>query len=157
MAENKSLETEVALIKNDVNQIGSLFVKLEAALEKIGDVSQNIGQMLAVHESRLNYSDEKQEEVLAALDTRKKETERDIKELHSRMTTTTRELKQEMSKDIDKVLESIKDLKAHVVSKTERMENRIVALERWRYILLGAITLAAFVVPTILSILKTFQ
>jgi small-conductance mechanosensitive channel len=154
MAENKSLETEVALIKHDVNQIGSLFVKLETALEKIGDVSQNIGQMLAVHESRLNYADEKQEEVLIALERAKKETDNDIKELHSRMTTTTRELKQEMSKDIDKVLDSIKDLKAHVVNKTERLENRISALERWRYILLGAITLAAFVVPAIISFLK---
>jgi len=124
MAENKSLETEVALLKNDVNQIGSLFVKLETALEKIGDVSQDIGQMLAVHESRLNYADEKQEEVLTALENRKKETDNDIKELHSRMTTTTRELKQEMSKDIDKVLDSIKDLKDgetydHTIEKSE--------------------------------------
>ena len=52
MATVKSLETEVALVKNDVSQIGNLFEKLEVALDKITDVNNSISQMLAVHEQR---------------------------------------------------------------------------------------------------------
>ena len=53
MATVKSLDTDIAVIKNEVSQFGQLLNKLETALDKIADVSNNIGQILAVHEQRL--------------------------------------------------------------------------------------------------------
>ena len=48
MATVKSIDTELAVVKNEVGQMGQLFAKLEIALDKITDVSNNIGQILAV-------------------------------------------------------------------------------------------------------------
>ena len=56
MATVKSIDTELAVVKNEVGQMGQLFAKLEIALDKITDVSNNIGQILAtrnlMHELR---------------------------------------------------------------------------------------------------------
>lgn len=50
-----NLETEVAVLKSDVTRMASLFSRLDTAIEKMGDVSNNIAKMLAVHEELLVY------------------------------------------------------------------------------------------------------
>jgi len=138
MATVKSLETEVALVKNDVSQIGNLFEKLEVALDKITDVNNNISQMLAVHEQRLSEGDREFKEMKQELNVAENKFDNEVKELHSRLTTNTREIENKMSDEIDKVLEAIKDLKSHMVENQEKLDARITALEKWRWIILGA-------------------
>ena len=143
MATVKSLETEIAVIKNDVNQIGQLFSKLETALDKITDVSNNIGQILAVHEQRLKDGEVHFDELRKDMDNAEDKFDNEVKDLHSRLTTNTREIEQKMSNEVDKVLEAIKDLKSHMVDKHDKLETRLAALERWRWILLGAVAVGA--------------
>lgn len=160
MATIKSLETEVALVKQDVSQIGSLFGKLEVALEKIADVNNNIGQMLAVHEQRLSESDREFKEMKQELNTTESKFNNEIKELHSRLTTNTREIESKMSDEIDKVLDTIKDLKNHIGDKQEKLDSRIASLEKWRWIILGAFAAGGFLVGngvTFSSVLKLFS
>ena len=146
MATVKSLETEIAVIKNDVNQIGQLFSKLETALDKITDVSNNIGQILAVHEQRLKDGEVHFDELRKDMDNAEDKFDNEVKDLHSRLTTNTREIEQKMSNEVDKVLEAIKDLKSHMVDKHDKLETRLAALERWRWILLGAFIAGAMLV-----------
>lgn len=146
MATVKSLETEIAVIKNDVSQIGQLFSKLETALDKITDVSNNIGQILAVHEQRLKDGEVHFDELRKDMDNAEDKFDNEVKDLHSRLTTNTREIEQKMSNEVDKVLEAIKDLKSHMVDKHDKLETRLAALERWRWILLGAFIAGAMLV-----------
>ena len=134
----KSLETEVALVKNDVSQIGNLFEKLEVALDKITDVNNNISQILAVHEQRLSDGDKEFREMKQDLNVAENKFDNEVKELHSRLTTNTRELESKMSDEIDKVLDAIKDLKSHMMDNQEKLDERITSLEKWRWIILGA-------------------
>ena len=143
----KTLETEVALVKQDVNQIGQLFSKLETALDKITDVSNNIGQILAVHEQRLQHGEEEFETMKTDIANAENKFDNEIKDLHSRLTSNTREIESKMSKEIDKVLDSIKDLKDHLITKNDKIEERLTALERWRWILVGAVFVAAVLIP----------
>ena len=122
MATVKQVEADLTVVKHDVNQIGKLFVKLEATLDKLGTVCNNATQILAVHEQRLS------------------EGERTFNAIQEDMA----ELEEKMSKDIDKVLEAIKDLKIHMVSKHDKLEDRIESLEKWRWILMGLLMAATF-------------
>jgi len=122
MATVKQVEAELTVVKHDVNQIGKLFVKLEATLDKLGTVCNNATQILAVHEQRLS------------------EGERTFNAIQEDM----EQLEEKMSKDIDKVLEAIKDLKVHMVSKHDKLEDRIESLEKWRWILMGLLMAATF-------------
>ena len=69
----------------------------------------------------------------------------DIKELHSRITTVQRELSTEINATETRIVSGINELKNELKvdqefhnSKQKSLEDRIVDLEKWRYILLGA-------------------
>ena len=132
------LETQIAVVKNDVAQIGQLFAKLEVALDKITDVSNNIGQILAVHERRLDEGEQHFDNLKNDMQHAETKFDDEIKDLHLRLTTNSREIESKMTNEIDKVLEAIKDLKGHMVEKHDTLEKRLDALERWRWIILGA-------------------
>tara|TARA_S200002703_G_scaffold55013_1_gene47542 strand:- start:308 stop:808 length:501 start_codon:yes stop_codon:yes gene_type:complete len=147
----KNLETEVAIVKNDVNQIGRLFSKLEIALDKITDVNSNIGQMLAVHEQRLVDSEKEFVYIKKEMGEVDEKLNGEIKEIHSRLTTNTREIERKMSDEIDKVLDAIKDLKTSIDDhekdgneKITALSARLASLEKWRWILLGAFATGGF-------------
>ena len=154
---NAALETEVALVKNDLSQMGQLFSKLEVALDKITDVSNNIGQILAVHEQRLQDGEKEFQTLKDEMVTAESKFDNEVKDLHSRLTSNTRELENKMSKEIDKVLESIKDLKDHLIDKNDKIEQRLTALERWRWILVGAMFVAVIFLPELPNILTLLK
>jgi peptidoglycan hydrolase CwlO-like protein len=61
----------------------------------------------------------------------------DIKELHSRITTTSREITDHIDRKIDNLAESDK-AQHEVMSKTmTEIKNRVEILERWRFMIVG--------------------
>jgi small-conductance mechanosensitive channel len=149
-----STETEIALVKNEVNQMGQLFLKLENALDKITEVCNNIGQMLAVHDERLNNQEDYADELKEQIEMHRKEHQADIKELHSRLTTAQREISKQNQVDIEKVLASIESLKMDVSGRMSEQDRRISSLEKWRWIVVGAVIITGFAIPIIVEFLQ---
>jgi predicted nucleic acid-binding Zn-ribbon protein len=156
MSTVKSLETELAIVKNEIGQIAHLFSKLEITLEKITNVSTNVSQILAVHERRLQENDLQFESVKNRMEISDGRVKEDIKDLHSRVTSTSREVEEKMSKEIDKVLDAIQDLKTHMLEKDNKLEERIETLERWRWIMVGILMAAGIFLPEIRNFLTSF-
>lgn len=156
MSTVKSLETELAIVKNEIGQIAHLFSKLEITLEKITNVSTNVSQILAVHERRLQENDLQFESVKNRMEISDGRVKEDIKDLHSRVTSTSREVEEKMSKEIDKVLDAIQDLKIHMLEKDNKLEERIETLERWRWIMVGILMAAGIFLPEIRNFLTSF-
>jgi len=152
----KSLETELAIVKNEIGQIGHLFSKLEITLEKITNVSTNVSQILAVHERRLHETDLQFESVKNRMEIGDARVKEDIKDLHSRITSTSREVEEKMSREIEKVLHAIQDLKTHMLEKDNKLEERIETLERWRWIMVGILIAAGAFLPEIRNFLISF-
>jgi len=69
-----AVESEIEVLKSVVN-------KLDSSLEKISEVSNSIGKLLAVHDQRIINLEKD-------VDAR----EDDVKELHSRITVQTKEI-----------------------------------------------------------------
>lgn len=144
----KHLETEVAVLKSDVVRMATLFEKIQVAIEKMGDASNNIARMLAVHEERLTQQDTSAEELFTLVEKRKTELQIDIKELHSRITTVTRELAVDISDTEHRVIASVcsnmTDMKTYIAelnkeqnNKRELLDTRLAELEKWKWIILG--------------------
>ena len=129
----KQVEAELTVVKHDVQQMGGLFVKLEATLDKLTTVCNSATQILAVHEQRLSEG----ERTFNAIQ----------KDMH--------ELEDKMTKEIDKVLDAIKDLKSHMVTKHDKLEDRIENLEKWRWILIGALVAGGIFLPEIRTFLMS--
>lgn len=144
----KHLETEVAVLKSDVTRMTPLFEKIEVAIGKMGDASNNIARMLAVHEERLDRQDTNTEELFTLVEKRKTELQMDIKELHSRITTVTRELAVDISDTEHRVIASVcsnmTDMKKYIAelnteqnNQRQLLDTRLAELEKWKWIILG--------------------
>jgi len=147
MPTQSKYDREMATIKADVAAMGSLWNKLDDAIEKIGTASANISSILAVHEERIDQTEKLVTE-------RRRESIEAVKEVHSRISTASRErmeehkqVQQEMKISEEKILNAINELRKDVNREQEHLEERIHKLEQWRWILIGVLIAVSAVVP----------
>ena len=128
----EDLNTEVALLKKEVSDIKFIFNRLDTAIEKITEVTTSVNRMLAVHEEKLSQ----QEEASVRADT---EFKADIKELHSRITTNTKEMLQTIT---------AQHLEQQQMMDKMRIElnNRVGVLEKWRWLIIGGSIVIGFAI-----------
>lgn len=142
-----ALETELEVLKSVVN-------KLDSSLEKISEVSNSIGRLLAVHDERLN-----------SLEKVSDKRDREIDDLHSRITTQTREIMDKLEAMEQRIDDRMKDqaraakdqhdeIKGEIQADVKDMELRIVSLEKWKWYIMGAGAVIGYLVSNILPILK---
>ena len=129
---NQDLHTEIELLKRDVSEMKLIYSRLDKAIEKISDVSNSINRMLAVHEEKISQ----QEEVQIRSE---QEINNDIKELHSRISTNTRELMNLMSEQHKEQTEAMLKFK-------NELQNRVGVLEKWRWLIIGGSIVVGFII-----------
>jgi chromosome condensin MukBEF complex kleisin-like MukF subunit len=152
-----SLETKVAVIEHDLKQIQVVFSRLDLAIEKIGDVSNCINKMLAVHDTKLEAQENVNEDIYQSLEVHRNETKASNAELHSRITTTTRELEAKIQNTEDKLLSAIGDLKRSVEKEEEKHKERIDKLEKTKYVMIGGgIVIGAIITKILPMVMKFF-
>lgn len=152
-----TLETKVAILENDLKQVQVVFGRLDVAIEKIGDVSNCINKMLAVHDTKLELQENVNEDIYTSLEVHRNETKASNAELHSRITTTTRELEAKIQNTEDKLLSAIGDLKKSVEKEEEKHKERIDKLERTKYIMIGGgIAIGAIITKILPMVMKFF-
>ena len=155
------LETRLAVVENDVKQMGQLFGRMDTAIERITDISNAVNQMLAVHESKIDNQSLKQDEIFALFETRRKEVEVSDKEIHSRITTQSRELQSEMKEDTRRVMEALDQLKSLIRNgireaneEVDKLEDRIVQLEQRQWLVMGGAVVVGFIIANASTILE---
>ena len=131
MTEN-DLTTEVELLKREVGSMNVIHGRLDTAIEKLTEVSNCINRMLAVHEERLSQQEESQHRA-------EQEFTSDIKELHSRITTNTKEIMSAATEQHKEHTEAIQKL-------SDNLHNRVGVLEKWRWIIIGGSIVFGFVI-----------
>ena len=132
------LETEVALLKSKVSDMEKLHVRLDDAIGKLTELSSCINKMLAVHEEKLANQEEAVFAAEELIEQRRTEFSNDIKELHSRITTNTKEIMSIASKQHKEHSEAIQKLHTDI-------NKRVGVLEKWRHVLIGGSIVIGFV------------
>ena len=125
------LETEVKLLKKELEDQRKIHDRLDIAIEKLTDVSNSIHRMLAVHEEKLTRQEE-------ARESRRIEISSQISELHSRVTTNTKDIMLSATKQHDNQNKEIQKIR-------EDLNKRIGVLEKWRHVLVGCSIVAGFI------------
>jgi peptidoglycan hydrolase CwlO-like protein len=151
-----NIDTEVALLKSDVNRITSLFDNLLLVNQKMAEVSNSIERMLAVHEEKLNSQTKINEDLFDLVEHRKQELQNDIRDLHSRISTVSRELSGDINETEKRLMSAMTtgmaDIKKCITQETEivikdqsSLEKRISELEKWKWMIMGgSVILGAF-------------
>ena len=123
----KELIKDIAVLKADRDTSGQVHQRLDDAITKLTDISAGIKSMLAVHEEKLRRVDTSQDDLFSILEDRRREWEDDLKDLHSRISTQSRDLREA----IDQV--------------TNRLDSRVGVLERWRWLIIGGAIFLGFI------------
>ena len=131
------LETEVKLLKKELHDQAKIHDRLDIAIEKLTDVSNSIHRMLAVHEEKIA----RQEEAIFAaeeqIEVRRNELAAKIDELHSRITTNTKEIMTAAATNAAAQNKEIQKMRDELIS-------RVGVLERWRHVLIGGSIVVGF-------------
>ena len=129
---NVNTQIELELLKKEIADMKQIHVRLDTAIEKITDFSNCINRLLAVHEEKITQQEDAQQRSVQEFTT-------DIKELHSRITTNTKELTALMTqqhKEQKDVIDKLKD----------EVSNRVGVLEKWRWIIIGGSIVLGFII-----------
>ena len=125
------LETEVELLKKELHDQKKIHDRLDIAIEKLTDVSNSIHRMLAVHEEKLTKQEEAIIDAEQKIEVRRAELSKQIDELHSRITTNTKELML---------------LEASIKRLSDDINKRGGVLEKWRWLIVGGSIVIGFLV-----------
>ena len=139
------LETEVELLKRELHDGKKIHDRLDVAIEKLTDVSNSIHRMLAVHEEKITRQEEALIEAEQKIEVRRSELLIKIDELHSRVTTNTKEIMTAAATqhtEQNKEIQKIKD----------ELHARVGVLEKWRHVLIGCSIVAGFVLHKMVNL-----
>ena len=131
------LETEVRLLKRELEGQTKIHDRLDVAIDKLTDVSNSIHRMLAVHEEKIARQEEAIIEAEQQIEIRRGELMVKIDELHSRITTNTKE-----------IMNAAAEQHAQQNKEIQKLHNeinlRIGVLEKWRHVLIGGSIVIGF-------------
>ena len=131
------LETEVKLLKKELQDQAKIHDRLDIAIEKLTDVSNSIHLMLAVHEEKIARQEEAIFEAEQKIEVRRSELLIKIDELHSRVTTNTKEIMTAASAQHQQQNKEIQRMRDELIS-------RVGVLEKWRHVLIGGSIVVGF-------------
>ena len=137
-------ETDIELLKSKVSDMEKLHVRLDDAIGKISEVSNCINRMLAVHEEKLANQEEAVFAAEELIEQRRTEFSNEIKELHSRITTNTKEIMSIASKQHQEHSEAIQKLHTDI-------NKRVGVLEKWRHVLIGGSIVIGFILHSMIN------
>ena len=131
------LETKVKLLEKEIHDRNGVFQRLDIAIEKLTDVSNSINRMLAVHEEKIARQEEAIFEAEGLIETRRIELTVKIDELHSRITTNTKEIMNAATQQHKEHTDDIQKLRNDISA-------RVGVLEKWRWLIIGGSIVVGF-------------
>ena len=130
MADLGKIETKIALLEQDAKSAEQIHNKLEVAIEKLTEITISLKGMLVQQETKLAKAEETDNDIFITLESRQIKWDNDLKELHSRITTNSRELREHQVQSESKMLYELRNLR-------QQLDNRVAILEKWRWIIVG--------------------
>ena len=130
MSDLEKLKTEIALLKKDAKTGELIHQRLEIAIDKLSEIVISCKQMLAQQEQKLQKAEQTDDDIFITLESRRKEWDNDLKELHSRISTQARDLRESQYQSENKLLNEIRAVRT-------QLSERVGVLEKWRWLIIG--------------------
>lgn len=139
-------------IETQVKVLESVVAKIDISIEKLTDVSNSIGKLLAVHDERIS-----------TLSTSHSRTEDDIREIYNRINSISKEILDKID-NMENVIEFKMQSQAEnsraqhqaiqegIENKLSALLDRIQTLENWRWWVIGAAAAVGYMLNVVLKI-----
>ena len=130
MSDLEKIKTEIALLKKDAKTGELIHQRLEVAVDKLTEITISLKGMLIQQEQKISKAEQTDDDIFITLESRRKEWDNDLKELHSRITTNSRELREHQIQSENKMLNEIRAVRT-------QLSERVGVLEKWRWLIIG--------------------
>ena len=124
------IQTNIALLEKDAKTGEQIHRRLEIAIDKLSDCAISLKGMLAQQEQKLTKAEQTDEDIFITLEARRKEWDNDLKELHSRITSNTKELREHQIQSENNMLNELRHMR-------QQLSERVGVLEKWRWLIIG--------------------
>lgn len=143
--ELNTLKTDVEIIKRDIGAIQNFSNKIDEAIEKMAEVSNNISKMLIVHDQKLQNHDQQIDGLKVSLSERKSDNEKQFELIHKRISDMKDENHAEREKYHKEILAALKEIAA----SQKDLDTRITVLEKWKWYVMGGAAVVGFVLAQV--------
>ena len=126
------LKVDVEVLKNQVLTITQLCGKMDSVIEKLVDNHDRMVNQI--------YND---------MEKRKADTNADIKELHSRITTISREVADKVELTERRIMEEIKSLREDIAEHNKKEDDDLRKILQWKWMVAGGVVVLAWVISNV--------
>lgn len=153
-----SVESNIAVLEQKIHTTDTVLERLADSFEKISDVSNSLTRILAIHEERFTNQAKLNNETDRTIEKIVNENKQAQTELFNRLDTNEKNI-MAVVEDIRKDSRERHDEIVRATATREKEQNdRITALEKWRYTSMGMISvisaLVGYLMPTIMNFFK---
>jgi hypothetical protein len=131
------LATDVSYLHKDMAVVSKLVERLDTTIDKLTDISNNVSNLLAVHETKLSSQEIITKQISELVEARRVETDDKIQILHERISSGERELKSSIDDQYDELMKEIKEMRAESTVQHNTLSDRITTMEKWMWTVLG--------------------
>lgn len=128
----QEVRIDVELLKKDVDNITTLCTKMDSVIDKLLDQQEKYFSQV--------YLD---------MDSKERDFNGDIKELHSRITTTTRELADKIELTERRLMDELKDLRQQITEHNQKEDSEFQKLFSWKWMIAGGVLALSWLISNI--------
>ncbi len=132
--QNTPVDTRVAILEEKFSVYEQMMSKMESAIHTISEAYQGVSKMLAIHEQRIDTSNNADSTILET-----------IKDLEKRNTEDHKEVILKIQKIEEKIESNIKELKEEFEDKENTQDSKIEGLIKFRWLIGGAVLIIGFI------------
>ena len=135
----------------DIKALEKIVEKLDCSIDKLTEVNNNIGKLLAVHEERMNNLEKDNDRNVE-----------DIRELHTKINEFSKEMLKRMDGldnsfdtkmkfQAETTTKQHNEIQANVERKIDLLSDRLRVLEQWKYFVIGAAAVIGYLVKYLIG------
>jgi len=132
MSDLVEIKVDVEVLKNQILTLTQLCGKMDSVIEKLVDNHDRMVNQI--------YND---------MEKRKSDTNADIKELHSRITTISRDVSDKVELTERRIMDEIKALREEIQEHNRKEDNELRKIMEWKWMAAGGIVVLAWVLSNI--------
>jgi ABC-type siderophore export system fused ATPase/permease subunit len=118
-------------------KVGLLVDRLDTTIDKLADISNNVSNLLAVHETKLSAQEIISKQTVDLVEKRRVETDDKLQTIHARISSGEKELADKIDTQYDEIMFELKEMRRESTEQHNKLSGRITTMEKWMWAVVG--------------------
>ena len=133
----QKLADNVSYLQQDMAKVGLLVDRLDTTIDKLADISNNVSNLLAVHETKLSAQEIISKQTVDLVEKRRIETDDKLQTIHARISSGEKELADKIDTQYDEIMRELKEMRIESTTQHNKLSGRITTMEKWMWTVIG--------------------